>query len=297
MNPRESTPSPSLVRLNKYLADQGIASRRKCDELIAAGKVSIDDLPVTQLGTKVDPHTQRVEVDGVVLKPERAERRYYLLNKPAGVVCTNEERETRARAIDLIDDRRKGRIYTVGRLDEDSEGLILLTNDGEFAQRIAHPRHGVTKTYRISVRGRIAIEAVQRIRGGVHLAEGRTQEIRVRIDRRTATHSNLTVTMREGLNREVRRIFARVGYEVVSLRRVRIGSLTDPKLRRGQWRVLRQAEIRALLEEAGAEEGRGARPPRRNRAARGGRPATPARRSGGRDRQSGGRPRRSRRGR
>jgi 23S rRNA pseudouridine2605 synthase len=135
------------VRLNKYLADHGIASRRKCDELIAKGKVTVDGAICTELGTKIDPAAQEIDVDGVVLRPERTEPRYYLLHKPRGVVCTNERREARMRAIDLITDPSKGRIYTVGRLDEESTGLILLTNDGEFANRIAHPRYGVTKTY------------------------------------------------------------------------------------------------------------------------------------------------------
>ena len=142
------------LRLNKYLAERGIASRRRCDELIVRGLVMVDDEVVTTLGTRIDPARAKVEVDGVVLRPQ-TERRYYLLNKPVGVVCTNEVREARPRAIDLIDDPDRGRIYTVGRLDEESEGLILLTSDGEFAQRVAHPRYGVTKTYLVKLRGRV----------------------------------------------------------------------------------------------------------------------------------------------
>jgi 23S rRNA pseudouridine2605 synthase len=237
-----------LVRLNKYLADHGVASRRRCDELIAEGKVTVDGAPATQLGTKVDPAAQRIEVDGYVLEPEDLQKRYYLLNKPTGVVCTNEARETRPRAVDLITDRKKGRIYTVGRLDEDSSGLILLTNDGDFANRVMHPRHGVPKTYAVKVVGRIDEESLDKVKRGVHLAEGRTSGMQVRVHRRTPTYSQLFVTLREGMNREIRRSFARVGFKVVDLRRTNIGSLNDRGLKEGRWRPLTRREVQDLLE-------------------------------------------------
>lgn len=254
--PSPSEPDrPRLVRLNKLLAERGVASRRACDELIASGQVIVDGYPVTELGTKVDPERQTVEVAGRVFKPERSvTRRYYLLNKPAGVVCTNEEREQRPRAVDMITERDKGRIYTVGRLDEDSKGLILLTNDGEFAQRIMHPRYEVPKTYLVKLRGHVDDEALEKIRAGVHLAEGRTAGARVVVRRRTRETSHLLVTIHEGMNREVRRVFARFGYKVVDLRRVRIGPLTDRGLKEGQWRRLTRAEVDALL---ACSEGRG----------------------------------------
>jgi 23S rRNA pseudouridine2605 synthase len=269
MHPSEAQPDPSpgderLVRLNKVLADRGIASRRRCDELIARGKVSVDGQPVTELGTKIDPAVQTVEVDGVVLRPEPARRRYYLLNKPRGVVCTNEPRELRPRAIDLIRDPEKGRIFTVGRLDEDSEGLILLTNDGEFANRIAHPSHGVTKTYLVKVRGRIDTPALERMRAGVRLAEGRTGGARVRLIKRTSSFSTLAVTLEEGKNREVRRIFARVGFNVIALRRTHIGHLSDRRLKPGQWRPLLRRELEELEALARGELEPG--PPKRARA-------------------------------
>jgi 23S rRNA pseudouridine2605 synthase len=237
------------VRLNKFLADNGVASRRACDELIIAGKVMVDGEPVIELGSRIRPSEQTVEIDGVALRPEGSERNYYLLNKPTGVVCTSEMRELRPKAIDLITDPNRGRIYTVGRLDEDSTGLILLTNDGEFAQRIAHPRHGVTKTYSVRVQGKISEEAVQKVRHGVHLSEGRTAGARVVVMRRTMTASILEVTLREGKNREVRRTFARVGHKVVSLKRIRIGPLTDRGIKTGKWRSLSRAEVEALLED------------------------------------------------
>jgi 23S rRNA pseudouridine2605 synthase len=242
------------VRLNKFLADRGVASRRKCDELIAAGKVSVDGEAVTVLGTRIDPQRARVEVDGVVLKPE-GRRRTYLLNKPRGVVCTNERREARPRAIDLIGDPDKGRIYTVGRLDEESEGLILLTSDGELAQRVAHPRYGLTKTYHVKLRGRLESEALERVRRGVHLSEGRTSGARVRVVKRTSQFTVLEVTIAEGRNREVRRIFAEVGAKVMRLKRIRIGHLADRRLKPGQWRPLLRAEVAQLLAETGMEGG------------------------------------------
>jgi 23S rRNA pseudouridine2605 synthase len=259
---RQAKQDAPQVRLNKFLADHGVASRRACDELIVAGKVTVDGEPVTQLGTKVDPRVQRVEVDGMLLR-EGGERRYYLLNKPAGVVCTNERRETRPRAIDLITDKNKGRIYTVGRLDEESKGLILITSDGEFAQRIAHPRHGVTKTYRVRLQGKIPDEAVQKLREGVYLSEGKTGGARILVQRRTPKSSTLVVTIKEGKNREVRRVFARVGFNVIDLVRTDIGPLTHRGLRPGKWRALSREEVEALLAASDPE----ARPVRAHRAA------------------------------
>jgi pseudouridine synthase len=238
---------PVLVRLNKYLADHGVASRRKCDELIAAGQVTIDGNITTQLGQTIDPARHTVEIDGFVLKPQGLRRRYYLLNKPAGVVCTNEARETRPRAVDLITDGRKGRIYTVGRLDEESKGLILLTNDGEFANRIMHPRYGVEKTYLVRVAGKIDDAALAKIREGVHLAEGRTAGARVLVNKRLRDQSLLTLTLREGMNREIRRSFAQVGYKVLDLKRTRIGPLSDRGIKIGRWRELTGEEVQALL--------------------------------------------------
>lgn len=242
-------PVSTLVRLNKFLADRGVDSRRKCDELIAEGKVTVNGETVTELGHKVDTSADAVEVAGIVFRPdERVQKRYYLLNKPAGVVCTNERRELRPRAVDLITDRQKGRIYTVGRLDEESKGLVLLTNDGEFAHRIMHPRHGVPKTYAVKVRGPVDDEILAKVRQGVHLAEGRTGGARVIVQRRTRDYTHLFVTIFEGKNREVRRVFAHVGAKVAELKRVRIGNLTDKGLKIGSWRPLLRAEVKDLME-------------------------------------------------
>jgi len=243
------------VRLNKYLADHGVASRRKCDEMIAGGLVLVDGEPVVELGTRIDPTTQTVEAKGTMLKPEAVlEKRYYLLNKPKGVVCTNESRERKPRAVDLVNDKAKGRIYTVGRLDEESEGLILLTNDGDFAHRVMHPSFGIDKSYRVKLRGQLQGEALERVRAGVQLAEGRTGGARVTVRKRGRDYTHVVVTLHEGMNREIRRVFAKVGYKVVGLERSRIGNLTGRGLRSGWWRKLKPTEVRDLLAGAPATE-------------------------------------------
>jgi 23S rRNA pseudouridine2605 synthase len=270
VDPPDPGPGSPPVRLNKFLAAQGVASRRKCDELIAGGRVSVDGKVVRELGVRVDPARHEIEVDGQVFRAHGVRLRYYLLNKPKGVVCTNEERESRPRAVDLITDPRKGRIFTVGRLDEESEGLILVTNDGEFAQRVMHPRYGVEKTYEVEVFGRIEDEALQKVREGVHLAEGRTGGARVLVKDRRSAASRLSVSIREGMNREIRRAFARIGHKVLSLRRVRIGPISDRGLKTGRWRELSTDEVRALTAGEQAVELPRRRPtdkgPRRTRA-------------------------------
>ncbi len=278
--------SDGLVRLNKYLASHGIGSRRKSDEMIQEGAVMIDDAIVTDLGIKIDPRVHKIEVDGVVLKPEGLRYRYYLLNKPSGVVCTNDERESKPRAIDLIADRKKGRIYTVGRLDEDTVGLVILTNDGDFAHRIMHPRYGVPKTYLVKLMGRIDEASVQKIRDGVHLAEGRMAGARVLVQQRSPKVSRLRVTLHEGKNREVRRVFARLGYKVLDLKRVRIGSLDDRGLKAGHWRPLTRGEVRQLLEIAESDAHYEPEEPQRERSGRSG---SGTGSGGGRGRSSGGR--------
>lgn len=240
-------PGSSGIRLNKFLAQNGIASRRGADQLIEKGHVFVDGEIVTELGRRIDPATAKVEVDGVLLQQAGEAPRYYLLNKPAGVVCTNDPREARPRAIDLVTDKKKGRIYTIGRLDEDTEGLVILTNDGELANRVSHPRYGVKKVYWADVRGRIEEDAIERMKKGVRLAEGWGAFEQVEVVRRTAQRSILRVTLSEGKNREVRRVFAALDLPVKTLRRIRIGPLEDRKLKVGHWRRLSSSEVGALL--------------------------------------------------
>ena len=244
---QDATASGPGVRLNKFLAQNGVASRRGADELITRGQVTLDGRVVTELGTRIEPGAVRVEVGGVVLKSQGDRPRYYLLNKPKGVVCTNDPREARPRAIDLIADKAKGRIYTVGRLDEDTEGLVILTNDGEFANRISHPRYGVKKTYWVDVRGRVTDEQVARMQQGVRLSEGWGGFERVEVHKRLAERSILRVTLSEGKNREVRRVLAALDLPVRTLRRISIGPLQDRRLKTGAWRTLTKAEVGGLL--------------------------------------------------
>ncbi|MFT7486438.1 MAG: 23S rRNA pseudouridine2605 synthase [Candidatus Paceibacteria bacterium] len=247
--PRKVESVSEGIRLNKLLAEHGLASRRGADEMIAEGKVFVEGVQIFELGLRVDPQTQLIEINGEKLEPKTKERKqYYLLNKPAGVVCTNERRETRPRAIDLINDRAKGRIYTVGRLDEESKGLIILTNDGEFANHVMHPRYGVSKTYMVKLKGSISDPDVQRVREGVYLADGKIGHSRVLIKRRTRESSMLEVTLHEGKNREIRRVFLSVGFKVMDLRRTMIGPILDKKLKIGYWRHLTPVEVKLLLE-------------------------------------------------
>ena len=234
-------------RLQKVLAAAGVGSRRRCEELIADGRVEVDRQVVTQLGTRVDPGAQEIRVDGTVLP--RARRVYYLVNKPIGVISTNYDPAGRTRVIDLVHAGGQ-RVYTVGRLDRNSEGLILVTNDGELANRLMHPRYGVEKTYLVRVAGAPSDEVLDQLTSGVRLAEGaaRAERVTVRSARRQSTQ--LEIVLREGRNREVRRILARVGHKVLELKRIALGPLRLKDLEPGEVRQLTTAELRDLRRAA-----------------------------------------------
>jgi 23S rRNA pseudouridine2605 synthase len=219
-------------RLQKILAHAGIASRRECEEIIAAGRVTVNGKIITELGSKADTETDDIRCDGEPVKAEKLV--YFLLNKPAGVLCTNEKTFGQKRVVDLFPGIAQ-RLYTVGRLDGESTGLLIVTNDGELANRIAHPRYEVDKTYAVAVKGWLEGPALDKVQKGVWLAEGRTGRARVRILKRTRQMTLLEITIHEGKNREIRRVFARVGHPVASLRRIQIGGLFLGKLREGQW--------------------------------------------------------------
>ena len=239
--PADSSTPP--VRLQKLLAAAGIASRRKCEELILAGRVTVDGRPVDELGTRVNPETQKILLDGerVRLQPKR----YYLLNKPAGCLCTNRDPAGRPRAIDLVP-QDGTRWFTVGRLDENSEGLLLVTNDGELANRLAHPRYRIERTYQVQVAGTPTRETLAEMKRGLHFPEG---TFRVRNVRRLKTRGNSTfleLTLTEGRNREVRRMLARIGHKVLHLKRTRFGPLNLGRVARGRCRPLTTAELKTL---------------------------------------------------
>ena len=239
----KSTPSPKGERLQKVLAAAGLGSRRQCEELILAGRVEVDGKVVTELGTRVGPGRHQIRVDGVRLRQPR--RVYYALNKPPGVVCTNRDPSGRPRAIDLIPAVRE-RVFTVGRLDLHSEGLILLTNDGELANQLTHPRYRIQKTYRVLVAGHPDREVIAKLRRGVHLAEGLARVVGLRISKRYKQSTLLEIVLSEGRNREIRRVLARVGHKVLRLTRLAIGPLRLGGLAPGEYRRLGAREIDAL---------------------------------------------------
>jgi len=237
-----------MERLNKLLAHAGVGSRRHVEELIAAGRVSVDGQPVRELGTKVNPETQRVAVDGQPVKLERPV--YWLVNKPRGYLCTNEDPAGRPRAIDLVPHVEQ-RVYTVGRLDEDSEGLLLLTNDGDLAHRLMHPRFGVEKTYLVQVAGHPSREDVQQLLQGVWLSDGHVRARRVKVMKSQGESAWMQIVLSEGKNREIRRMLARLNHKVLRLRRVAIGPVQLDKLAKGKARKLSLTEVNALRRIAG----------------------------------------------
>jgi 23S rRNA pseudouridine2605 synthase len=230
------------MRLAKYLAHSGVASRRRSEQLIAAGRVRVAGEVVTDPARDVDEGSG-VEVDGHSVAPEP--REVWALNKPQGVVSTAQEPGRRRAVTDLIDSQR--RLYPVGRLDAESTGLILLTNDGDLAARLTHPRYEVPRTYRVRLRRPATPEQVRSLREGVELDDGRTAPARVR----SSSTRVLELTIHEGRNRQVRRMVEAVGNEVVELRRVRFGSLSLGELPEGSARRLRPAEIGRLWKDAG----------------------------------------------
>jgi 23S rRNA pseudouridine2605 synthase len=229
--------------LQKVLAAAGVGSRRRCEELIVDGRVEVDREIVTVLGTRVDPSTQEIRVDGTALS--RPKRVYYLVNKPLGVVSTNYDPAGRARGVDLVH-AGGHRVYTVGRLDRTSEGLILVTNDGELANRLMHPRYGVAKTYLARVAGLPSDEVLEQLTAGVRLAEGPARAERVTVRSTQGQSALLEIVLREGRNREVRRILARVGHKVLELKRIAFGPLRLKDLEPGENRRLTSDELRDL---------------------------------------------------
>ncbi len=236
-------------RLQKVLATVGLGSRRACEELIAEGRVTVDG-EVAELGRRVDPETARIEVDGVPLSV-RPGLVYYLLNKPKGVVTTASDPQGRPTVVGLLPS--EPRVFPVGRLDADTEGLLLLTNDGDLAHRLTHPSFGVEKEYLAEVAGTPTRGELRRLREGLDLDDGPTAPARVAlVDPRA-----VRIAIHEGRKRQVRRMCAAVGHPVVRLVRTRIGPLTDRRLAPGHWRLLTVAEVRSLEEAA---QGRSAPP-------------------------------------
>ena len=238
--------------MQKVLARAGIGSRRACEELITEGRVTIDGV-VAVLGDRADPEQQRLAVDGVPVAT-KAGLVYYVLNKPVGVVTTAHDPEGRRTVVDLVP--AEPRVFPVGRLDFDSEGLLVLTNDGDLTHLLTHPRFGVEKSYLVEVEGSPSPAAIRRLREGIDLDDGRTAPARVR--RVQSRHSAagatsaLEVTIHEGRNRQVRRMCEAVGHPVRRLVRTRIGPVSDARLAPSAWRELTPREVRGLYTAASA---------------------------------------------
>lgn len=242
------------MRLQKVLAAAGVASRRRAEELIRSGRVEVNGRVVTTLGVRVRPGEDRVAVDGQLL-PSRQERVVYALNKPRGVLTTMRDPRGRPCVADLVK-HLPHRVFPVGRLDRRSEGLLLLTTDGEYAHRVAHPRHGVVKTYLVTLGGQVGEEVLRAMARGVVLAEGRTAPAEVALVRQREDRAVVAVALREGKNREIRRMAEALGYPVLRLVRVAVGSLVLSRLPPGAVRRLSPGEAqRALVRPAGGVVG------------------------------------------
>jgi pseudouridine synthase len=244
------------IRLQKIISAAGIASRRAAEKLIQEGRVSINGRTVTELGTKADPDTDDVRVDDRRVKgPERL--RYFLLNKPRGYVTTRSDPEHRPTVLDLLTGVREY-VYPVGRLDFDSEGLLILTNDGDLAVTLTHPRHEVERVYEAQVLGVPDAHDLDRLRRGIVIEGRRTSPAQVELlgERRTEGGTSvLRVTIHEGRTRQVRKMADAIGHPVRTLRRVRIGPITDKLLRPGTYRELTEEEVRRLRKAARVESG------------------------------------------
>jgi 23S rRNA pseudouridine2605 synthase len=230
------------LRLQKVLAAAGVGSRRKCEELILNGMVEVNRKIVNKLPVFVDPQQDFITINGRKIQQEK--KVYFLLNKPKGIICTSSDPRGRKKAIDLIPSRE--RIFCAGRLDADTTGIIILTNDSELTNKLTHPRYEVPKTYVVKVKGQISSTLVEKLNKGIWLAEGKTSACSVKILKNGHEESLIEITIRQGLNRQVRRMLAKVALRVTSLKRTRIGNLTINGLNIGKFRAITKAEIKSL---------------------------------------------------
>lgn len=258
--PHEFADATRGPRLQKVLAEAGVDSRRACEELIEDGRVRVNGHLVSTLPAWVDPDKDHITVDGRRIKL-REPHVYIMLFKPRGVVTTVTDPEGRPTALDLIDHPSRARLYPVGRLDMDSSGLLLLTNDGELANRLTHPRHEVHKIYEVVVSGALEEDDVRKLESGLFLNERRTSKgqrtgvktspSRLRLKKRDRDRTLLAMELSEGRNRQIRRMMSRLGHNVKKLRRVQMGPLRLRGLQPGQWRELTHEELKALRRAAG----------------------------------------------
>jgi 23S rRNA pseudouridine2605 synthase len=242
-------------RLARFLAHAGISSRRHAEELIASGRVQVNGFAVTSHGARIDPELDEIRVDGTPVPPI-TKKIYLLLHKPVGYVSTVSDPQGRSTVLDLLPDKlRRLRVYPVGRLDRDTSGLLLMTNDGEFALRMTHPRYSTQKHYQALVQGCPSETTLEKLRQGITITDGNgnshlTAPAQVQLLRRTGTDCWLTLTIHEGRKRQVRRMLSTVGHPVLQLIRIAIGPLTLGDLPTGSWRSLTNEEVRMLLKQS-----------------------------------------------
>lgn len=227
-------------RLQKYMARCGIASRRKCESIITDGKVSVNGKIVYSLGSKIDPNKDKVTVNGKVIKPEDT-KKYIMLNKPEGYVTTNSDEKGRKTVLDLIDVNE--RIYPIGRLDYDSSGLLLLTNDGDIYNKIIHPRVKLNKKYIVKVKGIFTTDEIKHFESGVDIGGYITADAKINTIRKFKDSSEVCVIIHEGKNRQIRKMCSKLGHDVIALKRVAIGNLKLGNLEKGKWRELSLEEL------------------------------------------------------
>ena len=233
--------------MQKYIAESGITSRRKAEELIRDGRVKVGGETVCEMGVKINPDTDEVEVDGHIIRKE-IKKFYIMLNKPAGYITTTSDDFNRPTVMELTEDVH-ARIYPVGRLDYDTQGLLLLSNDGDFANAIMHPKGNLKKTYIANVKGLITISAIKRLRSGVDIGDYVTKPAEVELISGTERESSVKIIIGEGKKRQVRRMLDAVGFPVLRLKRVEIGGVTLGNLPEGKWRHLKPSEIELLTKK------------------------------------------------
>ena len=253
------SPAKGTMRLQKVLANLGVASRRAVEQMVLEGRISVNSEVVTKSPCFVNIDVDEIRVDGTRVKSaKRSQRAYYLLNKPTGVVCTQNDPDGRTRAVDMIPPEltRNQRIYCVGRLDIASTGLILLTNDGDLTEYLTHPKHGVEKHYHVEIQGELDENDIAQLKKGVYVDGKRTAGAAVKVLRRGRVRSMLQIQLREGRNREIRRVMARLGHKVYTLNRISIGPIGIRGLKVGNWRELTIREVDKLRSCGGKTEAR-----------------------------------------
>lgn len=235
----------SLIRLNKFLSQAGVASRRGADELIASGVVQINGKTVKDLGVKVNPDKDVVRVSGRILKPEQ--KVYIMLNKPKSVITSVSDPQERKTVMFYLDEVKE-RVFPVGRLDWDSEGLLLLTNDGDFANKITHPKHAIPKTYHVKIENSVKPEAMQKLLNGVTIPGGKVKfKSMEKLRTQESKHTWYRVVITQGLNRQIRNMFSKVGHDVLKLHRVAIGMLELGNLEKGNYKFLNSMQTKKIF--------------------------------------------------